>query len=183
MSKQSDYKEFINDLKGVKDNRHHKITKSYGVYDYYKRYRKNKPKDAEFRLTESQYFSIIRKINQHLATAILSEGSVKLPCSMGKIELRRYKIEPKIDQDGKLVYKAPIDWDATLKLWYEDKEEYDKKTLIKIISKDNFRIIYNKNNAQYANKSFFSFNINRELKKNIYEAAKDGIIDGFTYNN
>lgn len=178
-----EYNEFINDLKGVNESRHHKINNSYGVYDGFKYYRKKRPKDKKFTLVESQYFSIIRDINNLLSEALIKGEDINLPERMGKIEIRKYKLEPKIGEDGKLVYKAPIDWDATLKLWYEDEESRNDKTLVKIISNESFRVIYNKSRAIYNNKSFYTLHINRELKKKISQAAKEGKIDAFTFKN
>ena len=54
--------EFKRRAKRVEGPRVHKITGSLGVYDSYKYYRKIKPKDKKYILTESQYFSIIRQI-------------------------------------------------------------------------------------------------------------------------
>ena len=177
------YKEFINELKGVHEKRTHKITNSFGIYDGFKFYRKNKPKDKKFVLTESQYFAITRDINKKLADALANGDDINLPERMGRIELRKYKLEPKMDEEGKLIYKAPINWDATLKLWYEDEEAMKNKTLIKIESKENYRVIYNKSKALYNNKSFYSLHINRDLKKKIFTAAKEGTIDAFTFKN
>jgi len=39
------YEAFRDSIKNVTGERHHKITNSYGVYDMYKFYRKNKPSD------------------------------------------------------------------------------------------------------------------------------------------
>lgn len=175
------YNEFINNLKGVCEKRNHKITNSFGIYDGFKFYRKNKPKDKKFVLTESQYFAITRDINNKLANALANGEDINLPERMGKIELRKYNLEPKLNEEGKLVYKAPIDWDATLKLWYEDKESMNNKVLIKIESKESYRVVYNKNKALYNNKSFYMLHINRELKKKIFKAASEGTIDAFTF--
>lgn len=176
-----DYKEFIKDLKGVCNKRKHKIVNSFGIYDGFKHYRKNKPKDKKFVLTESQYFSITRDINNMLSDALANGEDINLPERMGRIELRKYNLEPKLNDEGRLVYKAPIDWDATLKLWYEDKECMDNKTLIKIESKESYRVVYNKSKALYNNKSFYMLHINRELKKKIFKAANEGTIDAFTF--
>ena len=98
-----------------------KVRNSWGVYDYYKFYRKNKPQGHEYVLTESQYFAIIRKINQKLADRLLSYEPVEFPQSMGILEIRK---KQNIDRivDGKLVTAKPIDWDTTIKLWHEDAE-------------------------------------------------------------
>lgn len=175
------YSEFIKNLKGVSENRTHKITNSYGIYDGFKFYRKNKPKLKKFVLTESQYFAITRDINDILADAFSKGDDINFPERMGKIELRKYSIEPRLDDEGKLIYKAPINWDATLKLWYEDEEERNKKTLIKIESKENYRVVYNKHKAIFNNKSFYYFHVNRELKKKIFIAANEGTLDAFTF--
>lgn len=175
------YSEFIKDLKKVSSNRVHKIVNSYGVYDAYKFYRKHKPKHKKFVLTESQYFAIIRETNNMLADFLANGEDINLPERMGRIELRKYNLEPKISEDGRLVYKAPIDWDSTLKLWYDDEEAKANKTLIKIESKENYRVIYNKSKALYTNKSFYMLHINRELKKKIFQAASSGTIDAFTF--
>lgn len=175
------YSEFINNLKGVSEHRHHKINNSYGVYDGFKFYRKNKPKDKKFILSESQYFSIIRDINNHLADALSQGKDINLPERMGRIELRKYKLEPRIGNDGKLIYKAPIDWDTTLKLWYEDSQAMQDKVLIKLETNESFRVLYNKSKALFTNKSFYMLHINRELKKKISKAANEGKIDAFTF--
>ena len=56
--------EFLNKVRKVKESRNHKVKNSYGIYDGYKFYRKNKPNDPKYVLTESQYFAITRKVNE-----------------------------------------------------------------------------------------------------------------------
>lgn len=175
-----EYTEFIDNIKNVKGHRIHKISNSYGVYDAFKFYRKNKPQQKKFVLTESQYFAIIRNINELYSDKILEGSDIEFPEKMGKIELRRYILEPRLDAQGKLVYKAPIDWDATLKLWYESEEDKNNKTLVKIEAKESFRVLYNKHFATYNNKAFYTFHLNRVIKKKISQAAKDKLLDAFT---
>ena len=91
------------------------MNNSLGVYDGYKYYRKNKPDNKQFILSESQYFAIIRKINLHLVDELLLGNDVKLPKSMGTIEIRKRDRKVKLGSDGKLVTNLPIDWDKTLK--------------------------------------------------------------------
>ena len=40
-------KDFINSVRKISEPRVHKVKNSYGVYDYYKYYRKNKPSDSK----------------------------------------------------------------------------------------------------------------------------------------
>ena len=170
--------EFLNKVRKVKESRNHKVKNSYGIYDGYKFYRKNKPKDPKYVLTESQYFAITRKVNEFLAEALSKGEDVILPFRLGRIEVRKY--ESRITWDGKKVKSnLPIDWDRTLKLWYEDEEAYKNKTLIKIEEKEIYKIFYNRNLADYTNKSFYQFNLNRELKKKLKYNIKEGNIDAF----
>jgi hypothetical protein len=52
------------------------INNSYGVYDAYKYYRKNKPKDPKYILSESQYFAIVRQTNLLLAQELLEQKDI-----------------------------------------------------------------------------------------------------------
>lgn len=154
------------------------ISNSYGVYDAYKYYRKTKPKDKKYVLTESQYFAIIRQTNLLLAENIVNQKDIVFPYSMGRLEVR--KIIPRIYIDnGKVVSTHPIDWDGTIKLWYEDEESREKKTILKKKEKAIFRIIYNKSKAAYTNKNYFEFKVNRPLKLALKEAILQGDFDSF----
>ena len=73
----------------------------------------------------------------------------------------------------------PIDWDRTLKLWYEDKEAFKNKTLIKVEEKEIYKVYYNRNIAEYKNKSFYQFNINKDLKRKLKQTIKEGSLDAF----
>lgn len=169
---------FINSIKKVNESRIHKVKNSYGVYDGFKFYRRNRPKEHKYVLTESQYFSIIRKVNELLGEALINGIDINLPYRLGRLEVRKY--EAKITINGKKVRtNLPIDWDRTLKLWYEDEESYKNKTLIKVEEKEIFKIYYNKIIADYTNKTFYQFDINRELKRRLKQNIKEGKIDAF----
>lgn len=169
---------FTNSIKRVSESRTHKVKNSYGVYDGFKFYRKNRPKEHKYVLTESQYFSIIRKVNELLGEALINGADINLPHRLGRLEVRKY--EAKITIDGEKVRtNLPIDWDRTLKLWYEDEESYKNKTLVKVEEKEIFKVYYNRLIANYNNKAFYQFDVNRELKKRLKQNIKDGKIDAF----
>lgn len=172
------WEEFRREVLKVSGNRIHKVTNSYGVYDAYKYYRKNKPKDPEYILTESQYFSIIRKINLLLVRELLECKDIVLPKRMGTIQIRKRDRVIKFN-NGKLITNLPIDWDNTLKLWYEDKEAYDNKILVRENPSEIFRILYIKHKALYKNKSYYVFRPNREIKKQLVAKAKGKLIDTY----
>lgn len=169
---------FIEDIKKVKQKRNHRIKNSYGVYDAYKYYRKNKPKDKRYILNESQYFSIIRYINTLLIDKFLLESEIKFPKRMGSLYIK--KNSTKIyTENNSLKNTYPIDWNTTLNLWKEDWESYNNKTIVKYISKEVFKIKYDKKKANYINKSFFDFKPNRSLKLKLKECIRNNNISGY----
>ena len=172
------YEEFKFNVQHLNSLRIHKVKNSYGVYDGFKYYRKNRPKEHKYVLTESQYFSIIRRVNELLGEALINGEDVTLPYRLGRLEVRKY--EARITTDGKKVRtNLPIDWDRTLKLWYEDKESYKNKTLIKVEEKEIYKVYYNRNVAEFTNKAFYQFDVNRELKRRLKQNIKEGKLDAF----
>jgi hypothetical protein len=170
--------EFRKEILKVDKPRKTTINNSYGVYDAYKYYRKNKPKDPKYILSESQYFAIVRQINLLLAQELLDQKDIVFPYSMGRLEVR--KSTPKVYiEDGKVKSTYPIDWDGTLKLWYEDQESRENKTIIKKKEKEVFRIMYNKSKAFYTNKNYFAFKVNRALKLALRDVIRQGNFDAF----
>lgn len=173
-----EFLEFSKSIKKVKNPRIHKVKNSYGVYDGFKYYRKTKPKEPKYVLTESQYFSIIRKVNKLMGESLLNGEDITLPYRLGRLEIRKYKASITIHGE-KVKTNLPIDWDRTLKLWYEDKEAFKNKTLIKVEEKEIYKVYYNRNIAEYKNKSFYQFNINKDLKRKLKQTIKEGSLDAF----
>ena len=172
------YKEFKFEVQNLNSSRKHKVTNSVGVYSVYKIIRKNHWYNIGRPLTEKEFYSIIRTFNKHIADELSKGNDFTLPYKMGTLEIRKYSPNITI-KDGKLNTPLPIDWDKTLKLWYEDKESYDKKTLVRSDVKEIFRLIYNKSKAEYINKSFYELRFNREIKKKLKQNIKEGLIDAF----
>ena len=179
--KNKELTDFLNSVKKVNEPRTHKVNNSLGVYNAYKFLRKRKWVDTGKPLTEHEFYSIIRKVNDYLADSFLHGNDIKLPHRMGRIELRKYDV--RINFDGeKVKTNLPIDWDRTLKLWYEDEEAYKEKTLVKVEEKEIFKVYYNKQLADYNNQVFYEFNVNRELKKRLKQRIKEGKLDAFKLN-
>ena len=173
------YKDFKLAIQGLQNTRTHKITNSLGVYDAYKYIRKNKWLNIGRPLSEHEFYSIIRKVNEYLADSLLRGHDIILPHKMGRIEVKKY--EARITLEGnKVKTNLPIDWDRTLKLWYEDEESYKNKTLIKMEEKEIFKVCYNKSKADFNNKSFYQFDINRDLKRRLKQQIKNGALDAFS---
>lgn len=170
--------EFRRKILKVDRPRKHKINNSLGVYDCYKTIRKNKWLGIGKPISEHDFYSIIRTVNNYLADLLSKGHDINLPCQMGRLEIRKYDAKITL-QEGKIVTNLPIDWDRTLKLWSEDEEAYQKRTLIKMEEKEVFKVYYNRGKANYTNKSFFAFDVNRELKKKLKKNIKEQRIDAY----
>lgn len=155
----------------------YRVRNSLGVYDAYKYYRKNKPKDKKYILTESQYFSIIRQINLLMAEYLLNYGIIELPQRMGTLEVRKYDTKIKIGKDGKVYSNLPIDWDRTLKLWYDDEDSYKNKVLLRQEVDEIFKLYYNRARCNYNNHSYYEFSFNKDLRIRLKQQIKRGLID------
>lgn len=153
-----------------------KVRNSWGVYDYYKFYRKNRPKEKEYALTESQYFAIIRRVNTLLAEQLLIDGELEFPYRMGKLVVREKKPHTTI-KDGKVKTNRRIDWDKTLSLWYEDAQAHENKTLVYSDADRITALSYEKKNAIYKNKQYYQFDLNRGVYKEISKAANSGTLE------
>lgn len=162
----------------VKGPRRHKISNSLGTYDAYKYIRKNKWFDIGRPLKEHEFYTIIRSINNYLAEEFLKGNDITLPHRLGKIELRKYDANISI-RNGVTKTNLPIDWDKTLKLWSEDEEAYKERTLVKMEEKEIFKVFYNKRTANFSNKSFYTFEVNRDLKRRLKQKIKNKVIDAF----
>jgi len=175
------FKSFINNIKKVNNKRVHSVTNSYGIIDGFNFYKLIRPKDKKYIITISQYRSITRLINNKLRELLSLGNDIELPYNMGNLEIRKTKIRY-INKNGKYTSDNSIDWNETLKLWYKDKDSYNKKTLIRSDSNIKYLIYYNKYKAKYINKSFYKFSPNRVLKKMLIHNIKESNLEAFTYN-
>lgn len=153
-----------------------KVRNSWGIYAVYKHIRKNKWYDIDRPLKEGEFYSIIRKVNKLLADEVAKGNTIVFPSRMGKLELRKYKCGASY-VNGRLKITYPIDWQATLRLWYEDPVEREKKTLVRRNNSESFVVKYNKRDANYENRSFYEFALNRFIKQALNENVKKGKID------
>ena len=170
--------EFRRKILKINGPRKHKINNSFGVYNAYKLIRKNKWFNIGKPISEHDFYKIVRTVNNKLADLLSKGHDINLPCQMGRLEIRKYDARITLQGD-KVVTNLPIDWDRTLKLWSEDEEAYQKRTLIKMEEKEIFSVLYNKTGANYKNKSFYEFAVNRDLKRRLKKRIKSGNFDAF----
>ena len=170
--------EFRRKVLKVDHSKNHKVKNSIGVYDIYKHIRKNKWYDIGQPITEHQFYTIIRQVNNVLADNLLKGNDIVFPNKMGRLEVRKFEPIIRFD-DNKLTVRLPIDWDRTLKLWSEDEEAYKERTLVKMEEKEIFKVCYNKTRADFQNKGFYQLQINRDLKIALKKKIKLGNFDAF----
>ena len=154
------------------------INGSYGAYDYFKYHKHNRPKEKSYyKITEGQFYKLLRAVNQYLADLLIKEGSLDLPMGLGKLTVVHYEPELKI-VDGKLKTGLPINWDATLKLWYSDKDAEKKKCLVRREGNIMHYIRYSKS-AVFKNSIFYEFfpmkKVRKALLKHTMEADAPSI--------
>lgn len=166
----------------VNESREHRVTNSLGVYDAYKYIRKNKWFNIGRPLKEHEFYSIIRRVNDLLADNLVSGTEIILPYRMGKLELRKKNAVIKVEDNGEIKTNLPIDWDRTLKLWCEDSQSLEKKTLVRVEEKELYRVFYNRLKCNYNNCSFYEFNVNRSIKRRLKKNIKEGIVDAYILN-
>lgn len=170
--------EFIAHAKNVKGPRKHSIKNSIGTEDFVYTYIKNNKE-----LPIEQIRSIIKLINLELQTHLCQGEEIKLPRQMGSLELRSVNAYVKF-KNNRLKTNRPVDWHATLQLWYKYPEAKAKKQIVRTESKKIFQVFYNKGKAKYTNKIFFEFVPNRTLKQKIKENIQNGLIkDTFIFND
>lgn len=156
--------------------KHFRVGNSWGVYDAYKAIRKGGWQGLDRPLTEHEFYSIVRGINSLLAAEIAKGNTVRLPCRMGRLELVKSEGGPYM-KDGKVVNHSPVDWKKTLQLWYEDPEAREDRTLIRRRDTYTYRVRYRKGKANYGNKSFYQFALNRRIKLQLKDNINEGDID------
>lgn len=153
-----------------------KVRGSWGVYDCYKLLRKKQWYNIGRPLKEHEFYTIIRSVNKHLAEAAANGETIIFPYRMGKLELRKFERGVSL-VNGKLKINYPINWEDTIRLWFEDKEAKKNKTLLRREEKYVYHMRYSKYNANYENQSFYEFDVNRFIKKALKENIQKGKID------
>jgi nucleoid DNA-binding protein len=169
-------REFKVAVKRAKEKRKFKITASLGMREAFRYYTKKSKS-----LSEKDFRRVIRYINSILQESLALGEDINLPCRMGRLELRKFKTSVSF-KDGKMITNLPIDWDETLNLWYEDKESFKEKRKVRMEVPEVFRVYYKKSTANYNNKAFFTFKVNRDLKQKLKTNIINKKVDAFLVN-
>ena len=167
---------FKSKIKKSESSKKHKVTASLGMREAFRYYTKQSKA-----LDETTFRKVVRYINSILQEHLSMGEDIILPCRMGRLELRKFKTKVSFI-DGKMITNLPIDWDETLKLWYEDGDALRTKYRVRLEVPEVFRVYYKKSSANYNNKSFFTFQVNRGLKQKLKTNIKNKKVDAFLVN-
>ena len=158
----------------VREQEKSQIRNSYGIKDAYRWCIKNKLIGKH--ISERDFRIIINTINEAIADKVVEGCKVKLPASMGNLFLMKEERGSEF-RDGKLVITMPVDWISTMKLWYEDEDAKEKKTLVRHESREVYRVMYDSGSALYKNKTYFRFTPVRAMKLKLKKAIQNNKTD------
>lgn len=156
--------------------RNYKITNSFGVRDVYRTLRHEGWKGIGKPLSEHEFYSIVRKMNDLLAVEIANGRTVRFPYRMGKLELVKKPLVCKV-RNGKIKSGHPVLWHDTLKLWYGDPDARKRKLLVRTTAEWLYLIEYKKFSANYHNKKYYGFQVNRSIRTAMQRKVRDGELD------
>ncbi len=160
--------EFKKQVKKVYSERHYKLKNCFDIQRCFTYYRRHRPQESKFVITESQFYRILNAVHEEFIQQLLTGVDVTLPMHMGSIRITKSYPSVKY-KNGELVNPYPIDWNKTIELWYEDEEAFKNKTLIRRILKVRYNIIYSKKDASYKNLYYFGIRFTRSLQKRVKE--------------
>lgn len=176
-----DFQDFVGKLQKRGSNRH-KIGHCLGTRDAWKWVRKNKWKAVGGEACDAGLYSkIINEVNKNIVESILEGHIIFLPHYMGSIMLASLPTRVFM-KDGEIQTTYRTDWKKTLDLWYKDEEARNSHKPIKRITKEIFFIRYQKGEANYHNKKFYNYRVNRSLVEKLGEALERGKINAARIN-
>ena len=145
-------------LRRSTNNRHFNIKNSWGSKYIYR----SVPQDHIFReFNESVLSAIIRGINELLSDELAKGIPVSLP-HIGTFYISNKEYYYYKRKNGQVVTNKKIDWYATHKLWYEDKEAEQKKILVRYKSRENYHLTWDR--GIFNNCRFYKFRAHRSMK-------------------
>lgn len=163
-----DFKEYQNKLLKRYSKKNFSIKNSWGSKYIYR----SVPKKHILKsVDENTFLDIIRQVNLSLADELAKGTLIKLP-HLGEFYITSnaayYKIE-----DNKVKTNRRINWLATHRLWYEDKEAEKDKILVRFTTNNRYHIVWER--GAFNNCYFFRFSPTRALKIKLKQNIEDNI--------
>lgn len=168
-----DYQKFLGKLQKRGSNPH-RIKHCLGSRDAFMWVRKNHWKALEGKKCDKLLYSrIIDAVNQELVELLFEGHEIEFPYQMGTlvINCRPAKVYYK---DGEIMTNYKVDWKKTLDYLYTDSEAMENHSRVKRVQPYIYSVRYYKRKARYLNRRFYSFRVNRSLRRNLGIAVEKG---------
>lgn len=173
----NELEQFIANAKNVHGKRVHNATNSYDTKDFYRGYIKGLGKDSKYFVSERKYGEILRVTNDILTGKLLDGYQVVFPYNFGSMQIESFKESFKI-VDGKIRTSMMVDWNETLKLWYEDEECRKNKTLVRKDRGGRYCTLrYHRSNGRLQHKKYLYFMPCRRLTNIINKKMEEEGLD------
>lgn len=135
-------------------------------------------KESPYYVDYSTYCKIVDAFNLRLRDLILYDSfDYTMPARMGLLGIRKKRITPWIDSEGKLVNNLPIDWKKTKELWAVDEKAKEEKKIVRHYNKHSKGFVakwyFSKRTATFKWKSAYSFIPCRTAKLELSKILKD----------
>lgn len=167
------YQEFRDSIKKVSTKRNHRIKNSYGVDNYYSYYRTHSTNKIDQKL----YRQILHQINLEIIEQLFYNKIFSLPKSLGTISIVKEPLRFCM-YNNKLVSNRGVNWDRTLKLWYEDKDAYSNRVIVRKEYQNRFKFKYRQCQS-LKNCRYIRFIPNRYIKLKLQRLVSEEDYDTF----
>jgi hypothetical protein len=153
-----------------------KIREHFNMRAAYKYLRKN---HSEIKIEADEFNKIVHEGNTAIINKIIYNNlKFLVPGRLGYIEIRKKKVSPKLDKDGKLDVKSlPADFGSTIKLWKEDEEAHKQRRLVYHLNEHTegyiLKFKWDKASALVKNKSVYTFTPCRAAARAVAKAIKE----------
>lgn len=140
----------------------------------------NNTSQNPYNISRKLYGQIIREFNKRVMDRILYEAQdFKIPCRLGYIGIRKYKNKLKVDENGKVLNRFPVNWKATWDLWKEDPEARKKGKKVHLYNEhsDEYTAYfkYSKSTAIFPNKSLYKLRMARKNTRELSNIMRDPV--------
>ena len=154
-----------------------KIRNSVDTRDIYRQLKKGNRINRS--LSESDFALIVKSLNGLLGEELKEYGVVDLPVNMGKIVVLGFDRKIIKNNAGKIAPNNTPNWKETLKLWNEDNESRENKTLVYHNDERLFKIKFKGEGVHFKNVKSLCFKARRQLREEIRKLIQEKKLIGF----
>lgn len=172
----NDLREFMIQAKNVHGPRYHRAANSYDTKDFYRNYIKGLDRQSDLFVTERKYGEIIKATNDIIQERLLDGCQVVFPYGLGSLQIESRENVANI-VDGKIHTSYMIDWNETLKLWFENDECRQRKMLVRTDAPLRYVVKYRRPTVPMTNKQYLCFLPCRNLTGKINTKIKEEGLD------